>query len=59
MSLEFCCSDVGLACAKVTRAETADALVQAVAQHAKTTHGVELNATLIDYAATKVRTTGG
>lgn len=59
MSLEFCCSDVGLACIKVTRAETADALVQAVAQHAKTTHGVELNATLIDYAVTRVRTTGG
>lgn len=59
MSLEFCCSDVGLACTKVTRAETADALVKAVAQHAKTTHGVELNATLIDYAVTRVRTTGG
>ncbi len=58
MSLEFRCQDVGVACTKVTRAETADELVKAVAAHAKAKHGVELNSTLVDYAVTKVRSTG-
>lgn len=59
MSLEFRCQDVGVACKKVTRAETAEELVKAVAEHARAKHDVELNGTLIDYAITKVRQTGG
>ena len=56
MTVEFRCADVGVACKKVTRAETADKLVEAAARHARDKHGVELNETLIDYAKTKVRT---
>ncbi len=59
MTVEFRCADVGVACRNVARAETADELVAAVTAHAKAEHGVELNQTLIDYAVTKVRTTGG
>ncbi len=59
MSLEFHCQDVGVECKKVTKAPTADELVTAVAAHARDEHGVELNATLIDYALTKVRPAGG
>jgi len=56
MSVEFACQDVGVACRQVTRAATAEELVEAVAAHARAKHGVELNATLVDYAVTKVRT---
>lgn len=59
MALEFHCADVGVACKNVATAETADDLIAAVAAHAKAKHGVDLNQTLIDYAVTKVRTTGG
>lgn len=59
MSLEFRCADVGVACSNVAKAETADDLVAAVARHAKDKHGVELNQTLVDYALTKVRPSGG
>ncbi len=59
MSVEFRCQDVGVACKKVTHADSAEELVKAVAEHARTKHGVELNATLIDYAVTKVRRAGG
>lgn len=59
MTVEFRCADVGVACKNVAKAQTADELVAAVAAHAKAKHGVELNATLVDYAITKVRTTGG
>ena len=59
MTLEFRCADVGVACGNVAKAETADDLVAAVAQHAKDKHGVELNQTLVDYALTKVRPAGG
>ncbi len=59
MAVEFRCRDVGVACKNVARAETADELVAAVAAHAKSKHGVELNRTLIDYAVTKVRPAGG
>ena len=59
MTVEFRCADVGVACRNVATAETADELVAAVAAHAEAKHGVELNQTLIDYAVTKVRTTGG
>lgn len=57
MTLEFRCADAGLACdAKVT-AETEDELVSRVAEHARSSHDVELNQTLIDYAKTTVRKT--
>ena len=59
MTLEFRCADVGVECKNVAKAETADELVAAVAAHAKAKHGVELNATLVDYAITKVRPSGG
>ena len=59
MTLEFRCADVGVACKNVAKAETEDELVAAVAAHAKAKHGVELNGTLVDYARTKVRSTGG
>ncbi len=59
MTVQFACADVGVACKNVAKAETADELVAAVAAHAKAKHGVELNATLVDYALTKVRSTGG
>ncbi len=59
MSVEFRCADVGVACSNVAKADDADSLVAAVAAHAKTKHGVELNATLVDYALTKVRSTSG
>lgn len=59
MSVEFRCADVGIACKNVARADTAEELVKAVAAHAKAKHGVELNATLVDYAVTKVRPAGG
>lgn len=57
MSVEFACADVGVACKKVTQAETADELVAAVAAHALDKHGVVLNGTLVDYAVTKARPT--
>ena len=59
MTLQFRCEDVGVACKNVAQAETAEELVAAVAEHAKSKHGVELNQTLIDYAVTKVRPAGG
>ncbi len=59
MTLQFSCADVGVACRNTAKAETAEELVAAVAAHAKKKHGVELNDTLVDYALTKVRTTGG
>lgn len=59
MTVEFACADVGVACKNVAKADTADELVAAVAAHARAAHGVELNATLADYALTKVRSTGG
>ena len=58
MSVQFRCRDVGVVCKAVTRADTAEELVAKVADHAKKVHGVELNQTLIDYAVTKVTTTG-
>ena len=59
MALEFRCRDVGVACGNVAKADTAEELVAEVAVHARTKHGVELNQTLIDYAVTKVRPSGG
>jgi predicted small metal-binding protein len=59
MALEFRCQDVGIACKNVATADTADELVAKVGAHAKKTHGVELNSTLIDYAVTKARPARG
>jgi predicted small metal-binding protein len=58
-AVEFRCQDVGVACKNVARAQSVDALVEAVAAHAKAAHGVELNGTLIDYAVSKARPAGG
>lgn len=57
MTLEFRCEDVGVVCRAQTTADTKEALVEKVAAHAKEEHGVELNATLVDYALTQVRET--
>jgi predicted small metal-binding protein len=59
MTVEFRCRDVGVQCKHVARAESADELVAAVAAHARSKHGVELNGTLVDYAVTKARPAGG
>lgn len=59
MALEFRCQDVGVACKNVARADTADELVEQVAAHARSKHGVELNQTLVDYAVTKARPARG
>lgn len=58
MTLEFHCADVGVACRNVAKADTEADLVAAVAQHARAKHGVELTETLVDFAKTKVRTSG-
>lgn len=56
MALEFACSRVGVTdCRHVATADKAEDLLAQVAAHAKTTHGVDLNDTLIDYALTTVR----
>jgi len=57
MGVQFRCEDVGVACKAVTDAATAEELLAKVQDHAKAEHGVELNATLIDYALTQVRET--
>lgn len=58
MALEFACKRVGVTdCKHSTTAETNEELLAAVAEHARTVHGVELNETLIDYALTTVKET--
>jgi predicted small metal-binding protein len=57
MAVEFRCRDVGVVCRASLTAPTAEELVTKVAEHARERHGVELNATLVDYAVTKVRDT--
>lgn len=57
MTLEFRCADAGLACDKKVTAATEEELVAKVAEHARESHDVELNETLIDYAKTVVRKT--
>ena len=56
MALQFRCADVGVECKAVTNAATKEELLEKVAAHAKSAHGVDLNETLVDYALTKVRT---
>ncbi len=55
MALEFRCADVGLVCGKEVQADSEEELVEQVAAHAREAHGVELSATLVDYARTQVR----
>ena len=56
MALEFACARVGvLDCGAVVKADTKEALLAIVAEHALTVHKVVLNDTLIDYALTTVR----
>ena len=55
MALEFHCADVGVACSKVTRADSEEQLLAKVSEHAESAHGVPLNDTLVDYALTRVR----
>jgi predicted small metal-binding protein len=58
LPVEFRCADVGVACRKVTRANSEEGLLAAVREHAHEAHGVELDETLVDYARSRVRTTG-
>jgi predicted small metal-binding protein len=59
MALEFHCADVGVACSSKTTAQTKEELLAKVSEHASSAHGVELNETLVDYALTRVRGSGG
>lgn len=56
MTLEFRCADVGVACKAVTTADSKEALLVKVAQHAQEVHGVALTETLVAYALTTVHT---
>ncbi len=58
MALEFRCADVGISCRNVATADDENALLAAVADHARSAHGVELTSTLVDYARTRARDTG-
>lgn len=55
--LEFRCADVGVECRHVARADSEEALLSAVGKHAETAHSVRLNATLVDFALSRVRST--
>lgn len=55
MAVEFRCADVGIACRATTTADTPEELVAKVVAHARETHDVELNDTLVDYALSEVR----
>ncbi len=55
MALEFRCKHVGVTdCKAVTTADSKDDLLAKVAAHARDTHGVELNDTLVNYALSTV-----
>ena len=55
MGLEFRCEHVGVTdCKAATVADSKDELLAKVAAHARDTHGVELNETLINYALSTV-----
>ena len=55
MALEFRCAHVGVTdCKTATTADSKDELLVKVAAHARDTHGVELNDTLINYALSTV-----
>ena len=53
MAVQFRCKDVGVDCRSTTTADGVDELIAKVRKHAKKAHGVELNDTLVDYAASK------
>jgi predicted small metal-binding protein len=55
MALEFRCAHVGVTdCKAATTADSKDELLAKVAAHARDTHGVELNDTLVNYALSTV-----
>lgn len=58
MAVEFRCRDVGVVCSNVAEADSVEELLEAVRQHARQAHDVELNQTLLDYAASQARDTG-
>jgi predicted small metal-binding protein len=55
MALQFQCKNVGVTdCKHTASADTADELLEKVAEHAETEHGVTLNSTLVNYALSTV-----
>lgn len=55
MVLQFQCKNVGVTdCKHTATADTAEDLLDKVAAHAESKHGVTLNSTLINYALTTV-----
>ncbi len=55
MALQFQCKNVGVTdCKHTASAETAEELLEQVAAHAESTHGVTLNSTLVNYALSTV-----
>ncbi len=53
--LEMRCADLGIDCRGTVRGKTEDELLENIAEHAATKHGVpELNQTLVNYALKKV-----
>jgi predicted small metal-binding protein len=54
--LEVRCADLGIPCRGKVRGRTEQEVVEGVAEHARSKHGVpELNATLVDYALSRAR----
>lgn len=55
MALKFQCKNVGVTdCRHTTKADSAEELLEKVAKHADSKHGVELNSTLVNYALSTV-----
>lgn len=55
MALQFQCKNVGVTdCKHSATADTAEELLEQVAAHAESKHGVVLNSTLVNYALTTV-----
>ncbi len=55
MAYELKCAQLGLACSGTVSAESREALTDAVAEHARSVHDVELTQTLIDYALSEAQ----
>lgn len=55
MALQFQCKNVGVTdCKHTAKADTAEELLEKVAEHAENKHGVTLNSTLVNYALSTV-----
>lgn len=55
MALQFQCKNVGVTdCNHTAQADSAEELVEKVAAHAESKHGVKLNSTLVNYALSTV-----